>query len=44
MRPTLTARIRFSNLTADGAIRHAVFRGLREVTLTPTEAAAAASD
>ena len=38
VRPTLTARIRFSNLTADGAIRHAVFRGLREVTLTPTEA------
>lgn len=37
VRPTLTARIRFSNLTADGAVRHAVFRGLREVTPMPTD-------
>jgi DNA ligase D len=39
VRPSLTARVRFSNLTADGAVRHAVFRGLREVTLGPAQPA-----
>jgi DNA ligase D len=38
VRPTLTARVRYSNLTADGAVRHAVFLGLREVAPAPTAA------
>ena len=32
---SLTARIHYSNRTADNALRHAVFKGLREVALTP---------
>ena len=39
VRPVLSARIQYSNITADGAVRHAVFMGLREVAL---EAAAPA--
>jgi bifunctional non-homologous end joining protein LigD len=34
VRPILSARIQYSNITTDGAIRHAVFMGLRDVELT----------
>src|SRR5690606_1821097 len=34
VRPTLTARIQYANRTADNALRHAVFKGLREVELS----------
>ena len=34
VRPVLSARVQYSNITADGAVRHAVFVGLREVELT----------
>jgi bifunctional non-homologous end joining protein LigD len=37
VRPVLSARIQFSNITADGAVRHAVFLGLREAALTAQE-------
>jgi DNA ligase D len=40
VRPVLTARVHYSNITSDGALRHAVFTGLREVALP--EAAPAA--
>lgn len=33
VRPDLTARVQYSNVTADGMLRHAVFLGLREVTM-----------
>ncbi len=31
VRPVLTAHIHYANLTADGSLRHAVFKGLRNV-------------
>ncbi|MGO4440444.1 DNA ligase D [Rhizobium sp. RAF56] len=34
VRPLLSARIHYSNRTADNALRHAVFKGLREVELS----------
>jgi len=34
VRPVLTAHIHYSNLTSDGALRHAVFKGLREAALS----------
>ena len=34
VRPVLTARIHYANLTADKALRHAVFKGLREAELS----------
>lgn len=34
VRPILTARVQFSNLTADGSIRHGVFMGLREASVS----------
>src|SRR5690606_14589125 len=34
VRPTLTARVQYANRTADNALRHAVFKGLREVELS----------
>jgi DNA ligase D len=34
VRPVLTAHIHYATRTADNALRHAVFRGLREVELT----------
>lgn len=33
VRPVLTARIQYANLTSDGAIRHGVFLGLREAAI-----------
>ncbi len=33
VRPILSARIQYSNITSDGAVRHGVFLGLREVEL-----------
>lgn len=33
VRPVHSARIQYSNVTADGAVRHAVFLGLRDVAL-----------
>ncbi len=38
VRPVHAARIQYSNLTRDNAVRHAVFAGLREVALEPQEA------
>ena len=38
MRPLYSARIEYSNLTSEGAVRHGVFRGLREVALAPQAA------
>lgn len=35
VRPVLTARIQYSNLTSEGAIRHGVFTGLREAAVAP---------
>jgi bifunctional non-homologous end joining protein LigD len=35
VRPVLTARIHYANLTADGSVRHAVFKGLREPEISP---------
>ncbi len=40
MRPVFSARVEYSNLTSDGSVRHGVFRGLREVELTPQAAPA----
>ncbi len=37
VRPVLTARIHYANRTADNALRHAVFKGLREAELSATE-------
>ena len=34
VRPVLTARVQYANLTADGAIRHGVFLGLREAAVS----------
>lgn len=34
VRPVLTAHVHYSNLTTEGAIRHGVFKGLREVELS----------
>lgn len=34
VRPVLSARIQYSNLTSDGALRHGVFVGLRDVAVT----------
>jgi DNA ligase D len=34
VRPVLTARVHYGNRTSDGLLRHAVFRGLREVELS----------
>ncbi|RYE86856.1 MAG: DNA ligase D, partial [Hyphomicrobiales bacterium] len=34
VRPTLTARIQYANRTTDNALRHAVFKGLREAELS----------
>ena len=43
VRPVLTAHVHYANLTADGAVRHAVFKGLREVGADAAERRAAAS-
>lgn len=34
VRPVLTARVTYGNCTSEGLLRHAVFKGLREVTMT----------
>ncbi|WP_378948079.1 DNA ligase D [Mesorhizobium sp. ANAO-SY3R2] len=34
VRPVLTARVHYANKTADNALRHAVFKGLREAELS----------
>ena len=34
VRPVLTAHVHYANLTADGSVRHAVFKGLREPEIT----------
>ncbi len=34
VRPVHSARIQYSNITADGSVRHGVFAGLRDVALT----------
>ena len=39
VRPVLSARIHYANRTADNALRHAVFKGLREVELSTPVAA-----
>jgi bifunctional non-homologous end joining protein LigD len=39
VRPVLTAHIYYANITADGAVRHGVFKSLREPEFTPAEAA-----
>ncbi len=38
VRPVLTARVAYANRTADNALRHAVYRGLREVETAPRAA------
>jgi bifunctional non-homologous end joining protein LigD len=38
VRPILSARVTYSNLTTEGAIRHGVFKGLREVELSKAAA------
>lgn len=40
VRPVHSARIEYSNLTSDGAVRHGVFRGLREAPVTAAAAPA----
>ena len=40
VRPVFSARVEYSNLTSDGAVRHGVFKGLREVALAPQAAKA----
>ena len=40
IRPVITARVHYSNLTSDNSVRHAVFKGLREPEITQSEAAA----
>jgi DNA ligase D len=41
VRPVLTAHVHYANLTSDGSLRHAVFKGLRGAELAaPTEAVA----
>ena len=45
VRPLLSAHIHYANRTTDNALRHAVFKGLREVELsTPGGDAAQAAD
>lgn len=39
VRPVLSARIHYANRTSDNALRHAVFKGLREVELAGTDVA-----
>jgi DNA ligase D len=39
VRPVLAARVLYANRTADNALRHAVFRGLREVAMSRSAAA-----
>lgn len=39
VRPMLTAKVHYSNLTSDGSIRHGVFKGLREVEFAASETA-----
>jgi DNA ligase D len=39
VRPSLTARIQYATRTSDNALRHAVFKGLREVELTTPKTA-----
>jgi DNA ligase D len=34
VRPVLTAHVHYSNLTTEGAVRHGVFKGLRELALS----------
>jgi len=34
IRPVITARVHYSNLTSDNSVRHAVFKGLREPEIT----------
>ena len=38
VRPVLTAHIHYGNITTDGMLRHAVFKGLREAQLTSGDA------
>lgn len=33
VRPVLTAHVHYANITSDGSLRHAVFKGLRDVAL-----------
>jgi DNA ligase D len=40
VRPVYSARIQYTNITSDGAVRHGVFLGLRDVALTPQGAPA----
>jgi len=39
VRPVLVAHVHYASLTADGLLRHAVFKGLREVHLSRSDAA-----
>lgn len=39
VRPILTARVHYGNRTADNLLRHAVYKGLREATLTQSNPA-----
>ena len=39
VRPILAARVRFTEITTEGLLRHAVFAGLREATLSQSAAA-----
>ena len=39
VRPNLTAHVHYSNLTTEGAVRHGVFKGLREVELSQSAGA-----
>src|SRR3569623_105720 len=38
VRPVITAHVHYANLTADNAVRHAVFKGLREPELRASDA------
>ena len=38
IRPVITARIHYANLTADNSVRHAVFKGLREPEIKASDA------
>lgn len=42
VRPVLTARVHYANRTRDNSLRHAVFKGLRELEMTAPAAAPAA--
>lgn len=39
VRPVLTARVQYANLTAEGAVRHGVFLGLREAAVRAADPA-----